>query len=1154
MRVRMAIVALTCLAGVFPLASPAVAAPSPEPFTSFGAMVDRFYLDLTAKAPTTAQRSQAVSALSAGTQTPGGLLASLRESADHQNSVDPVTRLYRAFLLRIPDKGGLEFWIKRRRTGSWTLVRIADSFATSSEFTRRYGALSNQNFVKLIYDNVLERPYDQSGLSFWTRQLDTKRRTRGAVMANFSESNEYKRKQAAEVTVSVLNIFMLGRAPTKTVFDSGVSALEGGQSVTDYATEIFTSTAYADRIAAPLVIATPTLPTLYAGVPMQTVLTATGGFGDRNWSASGLPGWLTLDAATGTLSGTPPAAGVTAINATVTAGAAMTSTKTITLDVKAGMPAGCVTTDCAQLSTAAGTVQIPANTVSSITRNTSQTPTAVALTSAAPNIAVGNILVIAPGTHTTSGLIVKATAITGANGAARNVSVTKSTLTDAYANGIVKGTGTPQPSAPTVTTSAAGCSANASIDITPEATVGLKPNVTLLWGKNVAGFGDVFVGTGGVKLFQFDMFGDLTFRLKGSMSGSVDCTLDVPGVTIPISVGPAGFLFFKLQPNLGLKATAGIEIDTTVTVKCGVVFSYIEGNEFRSQYCTPSYTTPKVSTANTGADLTVSGGVTTSLTFNEAIGISGSLTASVHAGYKPLQNPIGVLDGKVTAKLTACLACAFGSGAPTLTITDATIWERTFATWNTPSTPPTFPLAISTTALPAALIGQTYNASLKATGGTKPYTWTATGLPNGLTLNTSTGVITGIPTTQGQATVAFKVNAASGATTTKSLPILVTVSGIDPGPGPGPDALAVGAIASRPDIIHLGGMSRVADDGSAVAFTSTDPYVSEDTNGLEDVYVWRPISGQITLASRTAAGLPLPEGAALYDLSRNGNLLAWTSTSGDVAPGAAESGTQQDDLFVTDLRTGEVATVTGATPPFTWRGIFVGGGFADGDRKLLFPTGASSLGSSVIYDIVTEASTTITPWNGWIVADISANGRYVLAKANDANAPNSDPGPSGADAYRLDLQTGTWVRVPRSASQDQQIPDWLNGQRINDLGHTVTTDRWNLGYWTGGAASTEFTNLGDQAWVPVVRQTDGLKIVYPSNDSTGSPIWKDTALTGSAGRGTIWSETVLCDSGRKYTTASLSGTSHNGRYVVFSINNPCAPSSTPDGLRLVRVE
>jgi alpha-tubulin suppressor-like RCC1 family protein len=776
-RIRIAVVAVLCLLGLFPLASADAAVSSPEPFVSWSALVDRQYLDLTGVAATSAQRSAAVAALSAGSKSPGQLVADLRLSDDHVKSVDPVTRLYRAFLLRIPDKGGLVFWIGRRRSGSWSLTRIADSFATSNEFKTRYGKLSNLDFVKLIYDNVLERPYDSGGLNFWTRQLDQKRKTRGAVMANFSESNEYKNKQAAEVTVSVLTVFMLGRAPTKTEFDTAVGALEGGQTTADYATSIFNSTAYANRIAAPLTIAGPTLPVLYAGIPFQSALTATGGFGDQTWSGTGLPGWLTLDPTTGTLSGTPPAAGTTVFTAKVTGGAGMTGSKAITVTVKAGMPDGCVTDGCADLDTASGTIQVPANAVTGVTRNASGTATAVALSAAAPNVAVGKILVIAPGMDTPSGLIVKVTTVTGANGAARTVTVVPSTLTDAYTNGIVSSTGTAEPLQPAQTTSAGtGCGSDIKVEAGPEVDVGLKPHVTVLWGHNILGFGDVFVGTGGVKLFQFQLEGDITYKLKGSMTASVDCKLSVPGARVPIPIGPAGFLFFKLQPDLGLKASAGVEIDTTVKLHCSVMYVYQEGNESRSQYCLPTYTPPKLSTDNTGADLTISGGLTASMTFNEAVGITGNLTASLHAGYHPLDHPLGILDGKVTAKLGLCLACMFDGAAPSLTIADTTVWSHTFHKWDTPSPPPD--LTITTTALPAATVGQAYTATLKATGGTKPYTWTATGLPTGLTLNTTTGTITGTPATAGTSAITATVtDGASPTTTTLALTTNAAPSG-----------------------------------------------------------------------------------------------------------------------------------------------------------------------------------------------------------------------------------------------------------------------------------------------------------------------------------------------------------------------------------------
>jgi putative Ig domain-containing protein/immunoglobulin I-set domain protein len=58
-------------------------------------------------------------------------------------------------------------------------------------------------------------------------------------------------------------------------------------------------------------------------------------------------------------------------------------------------------------------------------------------------------------------------------------------------------------------------------------------------------------------------------------------------------------------------------------------------------------------------------------------------------------------------------------------------------------------LAILTTALPGGTVGQPYSAQLQAQGGTRLYTWRATGnFPRGLTLSTS-GAISGTPNRAG---------------------------------------------------------------------------------------------------------------------------------------------------------------------------------------------------------------------------------------------------------------------------------------------------------------------------------------------------------------------------------------------------------------------
>ena len=66
-----------------------------------------------------------------------------------------------------------------------------------------------------------------------------------------------------------------------------------------------------------------------------------------------------------------------------------------------------------------------------------------------------------------------------------------------------------------------------------------------------------------------------------------------------------------------------------------------------------------------------------------------------------------------------------------------------------PAIPPSSELQITTASLPNGTAGQSYNATLHASGGNPPYNWSLTGgsLPSGLSLNASTGIISGTPAT-----------------------------------------------------------------------------------------------------------------------------------------------------------------------------------------------------------------------------------------------------------------------------------------------------------------------------------------------------------------------------------------------------------------------
>jgi len=168
------------------------------------------------------------SGIQAGTVTRAQVVVNFLNAPEFQSRTAPITRLYFAFFLRIPDFGGLTFWTERFQRGL-TLQAIAQAFATSAEFQNRYGTLTNAQFVDQVYQNVLERAPDPQGRQFWIDRLNAGL-PRGAMMVQFSESDEFKTKQAEEVLVTQAYVGMLERSPEQGGFDFWVGRLEAGAS------------------------------------------------------------------------------------------------------------------------------------------------------------------------------------------------------------------------------------------------------------------------------------------------------------------------------------------------------------------------------------------------------------------------------------------------------------------------------------------------------------------------------------------------------------------------------------------------------------------------------------------------------------------------------------------------------------------------------------------------------------------------------------------------------------------------------------------------------------------------------------------------------------------------------------------------------------
>lgn len=113
--------------------------------------------------------------------------------------------------------------------------------------------------------------------------------------------------------------------------------------------------------------------------------------------------------------------------------------------------------------------------------------------------------------------------------------------------------------------------------------------------------------------------------------------------------------------------------------------------------------------------------------------------------------------GNQTATSATYNAPTSGKGAITATVTATSITDATKSATLTINVNP-LP-SISTGSLPAATAGTAYSATMSEAGGTSPYTWsiTAGSLPAGISLNTSTGAISGTATGVSGNSVTFQV-------------------------------------------------------------------------------------------------------------------------------------------------------------------------------------------------------------------------------------------------------------------------------------------------------------------------------------------------------------------------------------------------------------
>jgi large repetitive protein len=147
-------------------------------------------------------------------------------------------------------------------------------------------------------------------------------------------------------------------------------------------------------------------------------------------------------------------------------------------------------------------------------------------------------------------------------------------------------------------------------------------------------------------------------------------------------------------------------------------------------------------------------------------------------------------------------------------------------------------LTITTLTLPGGTVGVPYSQTLAGSGGTPPYTWSVTsgGLPAGLQLNASTGVISGTPTATTGPNILFTVTLTDSAGLTQQQQL----------------SIAIAAPLANTTATALSATSGIAFSQTLTATGGTPPYTWSITSGTLPAGL--QLSNGVISGTPTAAG------------------------------------------------------------------------------------------------------------------------------------------------------------------------------------------------------------------------------------------------------------------------------------------------------------
>lgn len=140
--------------------------------------------------------------------------------------------------------------------------------------------------------------------------------------------------------------------------------------------------------------------------------------------------------------------------------------------------------------------------------------------------------------------------------------------------------------------------------------------------------------------------------------------------------------------------------------------------------------------------------------------------AAVYLGLNPNATPAQVRDALVNNATTGKVTSP-GTGSP-----NRLLYTGFMNGGTNPNNP-----SVTNPGNRSTAVGQSVSLQMQATGGTSPYTWSASGLPAGLSISSSSGLISGSPTTAGTSNVTVTVTDSASRTGSTNFTWTVTSGG-----------------------------------------------------------------------------------------------------------------------------------------------------------------------------------------------------------------------------------------------------------------------------------------------------------------------------------------------------------------------------------------